>query len=100
MASRGLDLVKTKSGHRPRRLLAAIFNGRRRALDTKELQRASSPFPRVTLKIVAAIHWEALRLWLKSAQLAQRAGAGSNPCLASGKSNDYTSPVLSTRAQD
>jgi len=28
--------------------------------------------PLVTLKIVAAIHWEALRLWLKGARLVPR----------------------------
>jgi uncharacterized protein len=54
----------------------------------------------VTLKIVAAIHWQALRLWLKGARLVPRTGVGLNTGLASGKSNDYTSPVLSTRAQD
>src|SRR5450755_1505225 len=43
-------------------LLAATFNGRRRALSTVELLRAFFAFPLVTLKIVAAIHWEALHL--------------------------------------
>jgi uncharacterized protein len=81
-------------------LLAATFNGRRRALNTKELRRAFFAFPLVTMKIMAAIHWEALRLWLKGARLVPRTGAGLNPRLASGKSNDYTSPALSTRAQD
>ena len=81
-------------------LLAATFNGHRRALNTKELRRALFAFPLVTLKIMAAIHWEALRLWLKGARLVPRTGAGLNTDLASGKSNDYTSPALSTRAQD
>jgi uncharacterized protein len=81
-------------------LLAATFNGRRRALNTKELRRALFDFPLVTLKIMAAIHWQALRLWLKGARLVPRTGAGLNTDLASGKSNDYTSPALSTRAQD
>ena len=81
-------------------LLAATFTGRRRALNTRELRRAFFAFPLVTLKIVAAIHWQALRLWLKGARLVPRTGAGVNTDLASGKSNDYTLPVLSTRAQD
>jgi hypothetical protein len=35
--------------------------------------------PLVTLKIVAAIHWEALRLWLKGARLVPRPhAAGAN----------------------
>ena len=81
-------------------LLAATFTGRRRALNTKELRRAFFTVPLVTFKIVAAIHWEALRLWLKGARLVPRTGAASNPGLANGNTNDYTSPVLSTRAQD
>jgi len=81
-------------------LLAATFNGHRRALNTKELRRALFAFPLVTLKIMAAIHWEALRLWLKGARLVPRTGAGLKTSLASGKSNDYTARALSTRAQD
>ena len=46
-------------------MLAATFTGHRRALDSAALRRALFAFPLVTLKIVAAIHWEALRLWLK-----------------------------------
>jgi DUF1365 family protein len=81
-------------------LLAATFIGRRRALGTGQLWRAFFALPLVTLKIVAAIHWEALRLWLKGARLVPRKGEGHNTGLASGNSSDYTSPVLSTRAQD
>ena len=46
-------------------LLAATFNGRRRRLTTAALLRSFFSLPLVTLKIVAAIHWQALRLWLK-----------------------------------
>lgn len=81
-------------------LLAATFTGRRRALGTRELWRAFFALPLVTLKVMAAIHWEALRLWLKGARLAPRTGADRNTGLASANSSDYTSPVLSTRAQD
>jgi len=49
-------------------LLAATFNGRCRALTTTALLRSFVTLPLVTLKIVAAIHWEALRLWLKGAR--------------------------------
>ena len=80
-------------------LLAATFNGHRRALNTGELLRAFFAFPLVTLKIMAAIHWEALRLWLKGARLVPRTGAALNTGLATGKSNDYTSPALSARAK-
>jgi DUF1365 family protein len=72
-------------------LLAATFNGRRRALTTAVLLRSFCLLPFVTFKIIAAIHWEALRLWLKGARLVPRANAG----LASGKCNDYNEPALS-----
>jgi DUF1365 family protein len=81
-------------------LLAATFNGRHRMLNTKELLRAFFAFPLVTMKIMAAIHWEALRLWLKGARLVPRNDAARNTGLATGKSNDYTSPTLSTRARN
>jgi len=87
-------------------LLAATFNGRRRALTSPALLRSFFALPLVTLKIVAAIHWEALRLWLKGARLVPRPGAapanpsagmntGINSVLATGKCNDYTGVALS-----
>jgi DUF1365 family protein len=81
-------------------LLAATFTGLRRALSTGQLWRSFFALPLVTVKIVAAIHWEALRLWLKGARLVPRKGEDHNTGLASGNSSDYTSPVLSSRAQD
>jgi DUF1365 family protein len=81
-------------------LLAATFTGLRRALSTGQLWRSFFALPLVTVKIMAAIHWEALRLWLKGARLVPRKGEDHNTGLASGNSSDYTSPVLSSRAQD
>ena len=69
-------------------------------LNTKELLRTFFGLPLVTMKIMAAIHWEALRLWLKGARLVPRHGAAFNTDLATGKSNDYTSPALSAHAKD
>ena len=80
-------------------LLAATFNGRRSALDTAKLLRSLFALPLVTLKIIAAIHWEALRLWLKGARLVPRSDAADNSGLAILKSGDYNSPVLSSRAK-
>jgi uncharacterized protein len=37
----------------------------RRLWSSRELFRALVSFPFVTLKVIAAIHWQALRLWLK-----------------------------------
>jgi DUF1365 family protein len=76
-------------------LLAATFNGRRRVLNTRQLLRAFIAFPLVTLKIMAAIHWEALRLWLKGARLVPRQNVAVDTGLSAGKSNVYTSPALS-----
>jgi DUF1365 family protein len=83
-------------------LLATTFRGRRRALTTAALLRSFFSLPLVTLKIVAAIHWEALRLWLKGARLVPRptaapasADTGANTVLATGGCNDYSGAALS-----
>lgn len=81
-------------------LLSATFNGHRRALNTAGLLRSFFALPLVTLKIVAAIHWEALRLWVKGARLVPRPEAALNSALATVKSNDYTSPALSARGKE
>jgi uncharacterized protein len=80
-------------------LLAATFNGRRRLLNTVQLLRSFFALPLVTLKIIVAIHWEALRLWLKGARLVPRQSAAIDSGLAIGKSSEYTSPVLSARGR-
>ena len=81
-------------------LLAATFIGRRRSLTSAALLRAFFALPLVTYKIVAAIHWEALRLRLKGARLVQRPNAATaNTILAAGKGNDYTGPALPAAAR-
>jgi DUF1365 family protein len=80
-------------------LLAATFRGHRRGLNTVELLRSFCALPLVTLKIVAAIHWEALRLWLKGVRLVPRHNAAIDSSLAIGKSSDYTSPVPAARGK-
>jgi DUF1365 family protein len=55
-------------------LLAATFSGRRRALTSAALLAALVRLPLVSFKVMAAIHWEALRLWLKGIRLVRRPG--------------------------
>jgi DUF1365 family protein len=60
-------------------VLAAAFRGKRRRLAGRELLKAFLLLPLVTLKIIGAIHWQALRLWIKGAKIVPR------PQLASDK---------------
>ena len=86
-------------------LLAATFNGYRRNLTTAALVRSFVALPLVTFKIVAAIHWEALRLWVKGARLVPRPAAAAahpdvNTGLASAERNDYTGAALSAARRE
>jgi DUF1365 family protein len=86
-------------------LLAATFHGRRRALTSAALLRAFFSLPLVTFKIVAAIHWEALRLWLKGARLVPRAHAAPadaafNTSLAIHLHADYTPATYSAAGRE
>ncbi len=64
-------------------LLAATFTGHRRALTSPALLRSLAVVPLLTFKIMAAIHWQAVRLWLKGARLVPRlrapAGVAATP---------------------
>jgi DUF1365 family protein len=46
-------------------LLKASFAGSRQPLTDSTLRRALVAYPLMTLKVTAAIHWEALKLWAK-----------------------------------
>jgi uncharacterized protein len=86
-------------------LLAATFNGRRHDLTTAALLGAFLALPLVTFKIVAAIHWQALLLWLKGARLVPRPNAAAvNPAcntgLATGEPNDYTGAALAAAGRE
>ena len=48
-----------------RPLLITTLTGTRRPLTDHEIVRLSLRYPLVTLKVITAIHWHALRLWLK-----------------------------------
>jgi hypothetical protein len=53
-------------------ILVATQTGRRVALSGRRLAAALLGHPCMTLKITAAIHWHALRLWLKGAKIQRR----------------------------
>lgn len=55
--------------------LAARHSGRRRPLDDRRLLLAFFAYPLMSLKVIAAIHWEALRLWRKGAKVIPRPAA-------------------------
>lgn len=46
-------------------LLYAAFTGKRQTLSDATLLKALLRYPLMTLKVMGAIHWEALRLWAK-----------------------------------
>jgi len=50
-------------------LLDTVFAGERRPMTDRTLAWSLVAFPLMTLKVVAGIHWEALRLWLKGVRL-------------------------------
>lgn len=74
-------------------LLVASFAGRRAALGSAVLLRSFVALPLVTLKILGAIHWQALRLWLKGARLVPRVPA--KPGFAGGARDAYNGGALS-----
>lgn len=53
-------------------LLTASFAGTRRELSDRALLCALFAYPLMTLKVTAAIHWEAIRLWLKGVPYVSR----------------------------
>jgi uncharacterized protein len=53
-------------------VLIARLSANRIPLTDGTLLRALLAYPFLTLKVVAAIHWEALRLWLKGIGLTHR----------------------------
>jgi DUF1365 family protein len=53
-------------------ILAATFNGRREEANTATLLANFLRIPLLTFKVVAAIHWEALRLYIKGLRIRPR----------------------------
>jgi uncharacterized protein len=61
------------------KLITASLSGRRRALSDGALLRAVLGAPAQGLKVVAGIHWEALKLWRKKLRLQPRPALPENP---------------------
>jgi hypothetical protein len=70
-------LIREILGDQP--LLTASVTGKRRDFSDRQLLHAFFRFPLMTLKVVAAINFEALRLWLKGVRLIDRHRAPEPP---------------------
>ena len=55
------------------------MSAERRPLDDKALGAALLALPLMTLKVVAAIHWEALKLWIKGVRLTRQPPPARDP---------------------
>jgi DUF1365 family protein len=53
-------------------ILNAVLTGDRSDLSDRNLLRVFLTIPAITLKVITAIHWEAVRLWLKGLRLRPR----------------------------
>ena len=53
-------------------MLNAVLTGNRSDLTDSNLMRVFVKIPAITMKVIASIHWEALRLWLKGLHLRPR----------------------------
>lgn len=60
-------------------ILCAAFTGRRRRLDDRALLIAFLGQPLQALRVVAGIHWEALKLWAKGLRLHARPAPPADP---------------------
>jgi DUF1365 family protein len=67
--------ISASSPDRP--VLNAVMSGKRRALSDRSLLRLFVGIPALTFKVIVAIHWEALRLWLKRTRFHSHPGAHS-----------------------
>ncbi|WP_275782463.1 DUF1365 domain-containing protein [Pararhizobium gei] len=67
-------------------LLAAVFSGRKLPLTTAGILRLVARIPHLTIKILAGIHWEALKLWLKGVRFIARPPAPQPVSIWSGGS--------------
>lgn len=79
-------------------VLAATFSGKRLPLTARTLARVSVTAPLLGLKVVAGIHWEALKLWMKGAKLVARPAAP--PSASVGTPHRFIDPAHGPTAYD
>ncbi|OQP88130.1 DUF1365 domain-containing protein [Rhizobium rhizosphaerae] len=53
-------------------ILAATFSGRRRELSSRAIVSQLARIPHLTLKILGAIHWQALKIWMSGVRFHSR----------------------------
>jgi hypothetical protein len=78
MTAAGETIATAVTGSNPddAPLIFAAFTGRRRELSDASLLRVLLAYPFMTLGVVAAIHWEALKLFIKGLRIRRRAPVG------------------------
>ncbi len=69
-------------------MLNTAFAGARRELSDRALLGAFLSAPLLALKVIAAIHWEALFIWLKGVALQRRPPAPARPVTVAGRRED------------
>lgn len=60
-------------------LIAAAMTAEQRPFEDRDLMSAAVGLPLMTLKVVAAIHWEALKLWIKGVRLTRQPAPAPEP---------------------
>ena len=65
-------LVGIRHTQKEHTVLNAVFTGQRKPLNNKTLLMQFLQMPFMTIKIIAMIHWEALRVWIKGASYVSR----------------------------
>lgn len=68
-------------------ILVATHTGTREAMTDRTLLKMALLYPLLTAKVVAGIHWEALRLWIKGAIFHKRPDAPEKPITVINKSS-------------
>lgn len=74
-------------------MLNAVMAGERRELTDRNLLRVFFAIPGITLKVIAAIHWEALRLWLKGMRLQPRPAPANRAAVIAAPSLEFNRNV-------